>query len=209
MVRSRIHSRLVSLTVSMMITASFLATAPSSTLDAAAGPQPAAVMNGLEGLRAAGWRGLNGMTPPASAAAPQPAPASASAPSVPASPLTEPEIQHLLALGVEHGHDIPVSAKVTTALGLTAPGQQATYRQLSLGKDKDSQHGFQKTGDDSYLLILDVSGGFIAIRTNARMELVGAVKQAKDGTVTVVPLPDAQSTLQTELAFWHAVANKF
>lgn len=206
---NRAHDRLISFAVSAMITTSFLATAPvPGAMTAAAGPQPAAVMNALEGLRAAGWEGLQ------NAALPTPAVAPKNTPSAPTAAenftLTDIQIQKLLKLTIDHGHDITIDQSVTAALGLTGPGESLTVRQVHVITNPQLGHAFQKAmKDDGYLFGTVYPDSFRVYRTNANQELMGAVEKHPNQVPVVIPVADAQQQLQVELAYWGTIADKF
>lgn len=208
---SRAHDRLISFAVSAMITTSFLATAPAPAPDAitaAAGPQPAAVMNALEGLRAAGWSGLQNAALPAPALVPKTAPSAPAAAVNP--PLSDIQIQKLLKLTIDHGHDIDIDVSVTAALGLTAPGEILNVRQVSITVNPQLHRAFQKImSDGGYLFGAGSPDSFRAYRTNAKQELIAAVEKNSNQAPVVVPIVEAQQQLKVEAAYWGMVADKF
>lgn len=207
---SRAHDRLFSLAVSAMITASFLATAPApDAVFAAAGPAPAAVMNAVEGLRAAGWAGLKDAALPPPALAPQSTPAAPAAPAADFK-LSDVQIQKLLKLTIDHGHDTMIDRSVTTALGLTAPGEPMVVRQVTLIINPKFSRAFQKsTKDDGYLFGTVFPDSFKVYRTDAQQALLGAVEKRPNQPPVVIPVADAQRDLQAELVYWGSVADRF
>jgi len=206
---SRAHDRLISFAVSAMITTSFLATAPNpNAVSAAAGPQPAAVMNALEGLRAAGWAGIQNAALPAPALVPQTTPSAPAAAENP--PLSIIQIQKLLKLTIDHGHDIALDKYVTAALGLTAPGETLTLPQVSIAVNPQLIRSFEKiTSDGGYLFGAGTAASYKAYRTNANLELIAAVQKNTDQAPVAVPIAEAQQQLMIEIAYWGMVADHF
>jgi hypothetical protein len=203
------HERLVSFAASAMITASFFATAPGVAVTAASGPQPAAILGALEGLRASGWQGLKESYEPTVPASPRPTAASFT----PAEkmPLSDTEIQKLSKLLAEHGADAPLSSAVTTALGLTRPGESLTLRQLHVYFDnKTRAHAYHLLPNDGGYLILAVSPTDArSYRANIKQELIAAVDTFTGQAPVVIPVADAQKELAAEFAYWAGIADKF
>jgi hypothetical protein len=203
---SRYHDRLLSFAVSAMITASFLATAPAVTINAAAGPQPAALMNAMEGLRNSGWHGMTNMVMPAPVIAPRtstPAPAADEAPA-----LTDAQVKILAKLLVDYGHDTALGSNVTSALGITAPGATITVRQISTPFDGHLARAFHILSDGGFLVAAVSAGNARTYRANAKQELVAAVDTKTGQAPVVIPVADAQRELKAELAFWAATADQ-
>jgi len=203
------HEKLVSFAVSAMLTASFLATAPGNVVTAAAGPQPAALLGAYEGLKASGFQGLKEAYEPATAAAPRSAVATPV--SFSRTVLTETEVQKLAKLMAAHGADMPVNAAVTVALGLTAPGETMTLRQLGVTFPNDSLiHTYNPLPNDKGTLFYVVSPA--SARTyyaNAKQELVGAVDKKTGEAPVIIAAAVAQKELDAELAYWAALADRF
>ncbi|MFI5345427.1 MAG: hypothetical protein ACHQ51_03530 [Elusimicrobiota bacterium] len=205
---SRNYDRLVSFIVSAMVTTSFLATAPSTAvISAAAGPQPAALLNALEGMRAAGWYGMENALLPAPAAIPQTASAAPAAAA--ANPLSDIQIQKLIKLTVDHGHDVTLSHFITNALGVTVPGELLTVRQVSIIVSPELSRAFQKSKDDGYLFLTITPAGYKVYRTDANEALIAAVEIPPGQGPVAIAVADAQQQLAAEIAYWGAIADRF
>lgn len=206
---SRAHDRLISFAVSAMITTSFLATAPApDAITAAAGPQPAAVMNALEGLRAAGWSGLQNAALPAPALVPQ------TAPSAPAaavnSVLSDIQLQKLLKLTVDHGHDTQFDKIISDTLGITSGEETVIVRQVTIKVPPAFRRAFQKIPTDGgYVFVYGTITDYAAYRTNANQEFVAAAVKNANQAPVAIPLAEAQQQFNVELAYWGTIADKF
>lgn len=201
------YDRLVSLAVSAMLTASFLATAPGTTISAAAGPQPAAMAGALEALRAAGWQGVKGMSIPAPVASPTVV--SAPPAEVTEKPsLSDAQLEALSRLLVKYGLPGEVKPNVANALGLTKPGESLPMRELNTTVEK-KLHAYHVI-DGGYLLYAIYLGQESHIfRVNSKQELVASIKITPPITTPVViPVADAQKELKDELTYWAGVADR-
>ena len=204
---SRHYNRLVSFLVSAMVTTSFLATAPGTTVTAASGPQPAAIMNALEGLRGVGWHGLQDAALPPAMIAPQ---GSITTPATEEKPLlSDQQVQRLAHFMVNFGIDSPLATAVTTALGLTKAGETKVFRQLNVPFDGHLAHAYHRTEDGGFLLVTASTVSARTFRADAKQQLVAAVDTKPGLAPVAIPVADAQAELKNELAYWANVADKF
>ena len=199
------HETLTSFAVSAMLTSAFLAPAPNGTSTAASGPQPQAIMNALNGLRASGWAGTQDIPAPNAVAAPQAA-ASASAVSAPEPILTAAQQKALVTLMATYGHDIALNSGITAALGITKGNDVLTLRQLGVNAHPFG-HIYIPLPDGGFMLIFNNRVAPASYRLDANLKLIAAVSKNGNEAPVVIPVPDAERSVHTELTFWADVAD--
>jgi hypothetical protein len=154
---SRNHNAALSIAVSTMLSATILSTAPrGSVVAAAAGPQAVspAFQQALSNIHQAGWSvpaDAEATTPkatPVAALAAAPAPKSMPA-------LTDAEMNKLNLYLQKVGNDVPFEQAITQLIGVTAPGQTMTFRQLNGGDDNDTVHihFFNRSESDANIVL--------------------------------------------------------
>ena len=149
---SRTQHRLFSFAVSAMLTSAFLATAPDSTVKAAAGPEPQAMIHSLAGLRNAGFQGMGGVALPPPAVAPQMSAQPVTAPD--AVGLTAVQLQKLDGYMPKFGLNITLVKVVSDALGVTRGAEIITVRQLAIGEAPNPEHVFSRVPAGGYLYMM-------------------------------------------------------
>jgi hypothetical protein len=105
-----------------------------------------------------------------------------------------------------HGHDVAMFAVVSAALGIGKDGEVLTMRQLTVNEHPDL---------DSYIPLLD-SGFWLNFvdtvvswnyRIDANFGLIRAVSIRQTGMPVIIPTSDAERNVQTEMAYWAAMAD--
>ena len=204
MTLSRSYDRLVSLTISTMLTSAFLATAPDAFVSAGAGPQGAAIQNALGSAGAAGWNGIKNINLPI----PPATPASATGATAHVKPITDAQFQKILADLRVNGKDHPILSEVTTLLGITHKGETLTVRQDAFRDAGQSLHTFMKLSDGNYLFALRNTQAVHIYHVGNDLVLISALINAANDGITILPNKDAQEGLNAELAFFAGVADK-
>jgi hypothetical protein len=134
------------------------------------------------------------------------APQSAAASDAPGQILTADRQRKLMALRETHGHDVALGSRVTAALGISKGDEVLTLRQLTFGKHPIF-HSYIPLPDGGVMLVFVDAAAAWSYRLNARLMLIAAVS-ANGGAPIVIPTPDAERNVQTELAFWAALADR-
>ena len=202
---NRTHEALMSLAVSAMLTSAFLASAPSGTNLASAGPQSQAIMNALSSLRASDWAGAQEITVPTAVTELQsadPAHAASASKTI----LTADQQKILLNLRDAHGHDVALSSAVTAALGISKGAEVLTLRQLTINAHPNL-HVYIPLPDGGFMLSFVDDVAASSYRLDANFKLLAAVSKKTGEAPIVIPMPDAERNAQTELAYWAAVAD--
>jgi hypothetical protein len=120
--------------------------------------------------------------------------------------LTVDQQRKLATLMAAHGHDVAMSAPVTTALGIGKDGEVLTMRQLTVN-DHPDLHTYIPLSDGGFWLSFVDTAASWSYRVDANFGLIGAVRM--DGRMPVViPRPDAERNVQTEIAYWAAMADR-
>jgi len=209
---SRKHSSALSLTTSVMISASLLGTMPSGSVTAGAGAQimPAVLQEAATAAQAAGWT-------PASASAPRPiATPAASATPFPATPpsveMTDAEAQKLDHYFQKYSKQITIDQQVADIFGLAKPGDSFLLRQFS-GNDTGDHvhmHYFGRGVADPNKIIfmyLDkktlTSHGYL---TDGNFNYVAAYTW--DGQIQKLSAAEGEVGLAGELKWWASTMDK-
>jgi hypothetical protein len=199
---SRSYDRLVSLTISTMLTSAFLATAPDNVVSAAAGPA-AAIQNILGGAGAAGFSGMKNI-----AAIVPPATPPSSGNSTRVRPISDAQFQKILIDARANGKDIPTSTDVTTAFGLSHKGETLTLRHDGFRDAAQKHHGITILPNGNYFFALKETETSHVYYVDKNLFLIAAlINSVKDG-ITILPNKDAQEGLNAELAYFAMVADK-
>jgi hypothetical protein len=198
---SRNHHRLFSIAVSAMLTSAFLATAPGTTISAAAAPQPQALMQAFDGLRNAGFKGLSNV------ALPPPTTAPTFSTPVPVDPagagLTDNQLKKLDGFMPKFGLDVTLVKMVSDALGITHGAETLTIRELAIGDAPNPKHAFSRIASGGYLYILATSADARSYYIDTNQSLIAAVVVPANSTTPVaIPVALAQTQLKDEFAFW-------
>jgi hypothetical protein len=119
--------------------------------------------------------------------------------------LTPDQQRKLAELMTAHGHDVAMSALVTAALGIGKDGEVLTMRQLTVN-EHPNLHTYIPLSDGGFWLSFVDTAASWNYRVDANFRLIGAVRM--DGRMPVViPRPDAELSVQTEIAYWADVAD--
>src|ERR1019366_9534153 len=127
------HDRLVSLAVSAMLTSALFASAPGGVVAASTGPQPAAIINALTAIRAAGWSGAQNVDMP-SPPTPQ-ASATRNAAAASNRPISDAQFKKILDDNATNGGNTQTAPIVAKAFGVDHPSQ-SERRDVFEGPDK-------------------------------------------------------------------------
>jgi hypothetical protein len=124
--------------------------------------------------------------------------------------LTDVEIKQLAGFMVKYGHDAPLDFSVTTALGLTRPGDvEMTLRQLNVTPPNQMVHAYHVLDDGGYLIVTRTHVSARIYRANAQQELVAAVDKVTNQAPVAIPVEFAQKELKAELAYWAKIADQY
>jgi hypothetical protein len=178
------------------------------SIAAAAGPQalPAALQQGMTGLREVGFTGVP------ESAAPTPAIVHISAPSVaPAArpSFTAAELSTISGFLASAGHDQSFPDLVATALGLPAP---LVLRQVSGTDDNTTTpvHFFNQSKTDPSVVVLsllDDKNVLHAYRIDAEFRYVAGYVSAVDGQLTPIPASQGTPGMEAEIRWWAKTAD--
>lgn len=213
---------LMSFAVSAMLTSALLATAPGGAYTAAAtGPQPRALINAFEGLRAAAWSGTQSVSLPTPPAAIPTAAIESSAAPASASPALDPlklspaEMRTQLQILAQHGNHVSITPTVTQALGLTAGSQTLWVDEVSYGfpltpSENGFTHSFATLPDGGYLFFrvktnsnnISLFGKFLRLDRN--QNLIAAYSWVQGGSTTRLSWSEAEAQLRDEIHAWRA-----
>ena len=204
MIFSRQHDRLISFTLSAMLTSVFLASAPEAVITAAAGPQPTAIINALGKIRAAGWSGARIDLP-----APPIAPATGgnSAAATPNRPITDAQFKKILADTAANGLNASTERLISQAFGVNYPGETERYDSF---EDADKRlHTFSQLDNGNYIFSTRNQTISYNYYVNKNLVLIYALYKTKDGiTMLDKDAAQTQAGLNTELAFFAGIANQ-
>ncbi len=203
-----IHAQLISFAASAMFSSAVLMAAPHGTIDAAAGPQPQAVVNALNALRSGGFAGLKDVSVPDAVSAPMSAPAAAQAPAEAPAPLSPAQIAKLHALTASYGHDSPIDKSVTDALDLTTGADILTLRELTTPHPDKSVNVISFLPNSENILVAFQDNIAIYIyKVTPDFKLIAAIRKVYDGLPVVIPFAEAQADARTQLEYWAQVAD--
>jgi hypothetical protein len=203
----RTHDVLTSFVVSLMLTSAFLASTSNDMNEAAAGPQPQAIMNALNSLRASGWAGTQDLTMPSAAPMQQSAMVVPAA-TPPESVLTAAQKKKISMLMDVYGKAAVLHSDVTAALGISKGDEVLTLRSLA-DLEAPLLHAYIPLPDGGILLGLREDGVMTwNYRLDADLKLIAAVSKGVDQAPVVIPMADATRNAQAEIIFWAALADK-
>jgi hypothetical protein len=115
--------------------------------------------------------------------------------------------QVLMNLMAIHGHEAALSPRVTAALGITRGDEVLTVHQLVVD-EPPLRHAYNPLPDGGVMLIFRDGIKPSSYRLDANLKLVAAISKTGKDDPIVIPIPDAERTVQTELAYWAAIADK-
>ena len=205
------NNRLISFTISAMLTSAFLATAPEGIVSAAAGPTAPsqAMTNVLNGLQASGWHDVAGLT----ATTPASVPVSVAAhgePTPPQSPITGAQLLKVFNILMQTGTEASLVQRIAESLGLSKNGKQVLMRQLAIEDDNAVQYGFALLKDGrGYMLDKGPrDGNRIAFHLNGNLKIITAIAESSAREITILSPADAEARLREVMAVWAEYADQ-
>jgi hypothetical protein len=193
----------MSFAVTAMFTSGLLSTAPNAFVAAASGPQPAVLVNALNGLRADGWHAVEAVSAQTPAAVPASVPAPASG------TLTETQLQALVRLANTKGQRGKLNQLVTNALGLTSGTDPIAPLQYTMHDPKGFGHAFcVLDGGSGYILGIAYPGRAEIYYVGLDLSLKAALNKRKDENPESIATGDAQKNLSAEFAYLALIADQ-
>ena len=122
--------------------------------------------------------------------------------------LTADQQRKLATLMAAHGHDVAMFAVVSAALGIGKDGEVLTMRQLTVN-EHPNLHTYIPLSDGGFWFSFVDTVASWNYRVDANFGLIGSVSKKEIGQMPVViPTPDAERKIQTEIAYWAALADR-
>ena len=99
----------------------------------------------------------------------------------------------------EHGHKVSLNTNVTTALGITKPGQSLTINQLILDESSTIKHTYMILPNGGFLIAVDdlAAPASYVYRLDANFMLIAGVKGIPS-SVAAIPTSDAKRAVDVE-----------
>lgn len=196
---------LLSLAISLMLTSAFLSTAPEGIIPAAAGPTAPsqAIARALDRLQASGWHGAAELPAPASASIPTSAAANDDATQLPP-PITEAQLQKVLAILAQRGLENNLKAKYAVPLRLSKNGEKVRIRQLGIEDENAIQYAIALLKDGRGY-VLDKGprvGNRVGFHLDANFKVVTAISITSADEITTLSAAEAEARLREVLATW-------